>query len=144
VTAATGLALLILGYSGLLTTPDALSNPQIIAWAAFTTSAAVVCFVVPLNGIHGVIAAGKSRRLEAVDRLLGQILGELHVRAERGDVSDASAYNDQIASLLAEREMVARLSTWPWSPVTLRGFGTAVVLPIVLWLVYRVLEQLVG
>ena len=40
--------------------------------------------------------------------------------------------------------MLARVSTWPWSPGTLRGFGTAIVLPIALWLIYRVLDQLVA
>ena len=144
VTAATGLALLALGYIGLATNPDALSNPQVLAWAVLTTAAAVACFVVPLNGIHELIAAEKSRRLEAVERLLGRVLDDLHLRAERGDVSDASAVNDQISSLLAERDVLARVSTWPWSPGTLRGFGTAIVLPIALWLVYRVLDQLVA
>jgi hypothetical protein len=99
---------------------------------------------VPLNGIHELIAAEKSRRLEAVERLLGRVLDDLHQRAERGDVSDASAVNDQISSLLAERDVLARVSTWPWSPGTLRGFGTAIVLPIALWLAYRVLDQLVA
>jgi hypothetical protein len=67
-----------------------------------------------------------------------------HLRAERGDVSDASAVNDQIASLLTEREVLSRASTWPWSPGTLRGFGTAIALPIALWLAYRVLDQLIA
>jgi hypothetical protein len=144
VTAATGLALLALGYVGLTTNPDALSNPQILAWAVLTTVVGVACFFVPLNGIHGLIAAEKSRRLEAVERLLDRVLDDLHLRAERGDVSDASAVNDQITSLLSERDVLARVSTWPWSPGTLRGFGTAIVLPIALWLVYRVLDQLVA
>jgi hypothetical protein len=39
VTAATGLALLALGYTGLATNPDALSNPQVLAWAVLTTVA---------------------------------------------------------------------------------------------------------
>jgi hypothetical protein len=36
---------------------------------------------------------------------------------------------------------VTRASTWPWAPETLRGFVTALVLPIALWLVYRFLDQ---
>jgi hypothetical protein len=144
VTAATGLALLALGYVGVPTTPGSLTNPQVIAWAALTTTAAVVCFVVPLNGIRGLIAAEKSRRLEAINRLLGQALGDLHRRVGQGDRSDATAIKDQVSSLLTERDVVARVSTWPWSPGTLRGFGTAIVLPVVLWLVYRVLERQLG
>jgi hypothetical protein len=141
VTAATGVALLALGYVGVVVTPDALSNPQVTAWAALTTAAAVACFVVPLFGIHGLIVAEKSRRLEAVARLLGQALGDLHDRTDRRVLSDASAVNDQITSLMNERDLLARVSTWPWAPETLRGFATAIVLPIVLWLIYRVLAE---
>jgi len=144
VTAATGLALLALGYGGLATIPDSLSNPQALGWAVLTTVAAVACFFVPLNGIHELIAAEKSRRFEAVDLILDRVLADLHLRAERGDVSDASAINDQISSLLAERDVLGRVSTWPWSPGTLRGFGAAIVLPIALWLVFRVLDQLLA
>jgi hypothetical protein len=143
VTAANGVALLALGYVGLFVTPDSLANPQVTAWAALTTAAAVACFVVPLYGIHGLIAAEKSRRLTAVGRLLGQALGDLHDRTEQRSLADAGAINDEITSLVAERELLTNVSTWPWSPDTLRGFATAIVLPIVLWLVYRLLgEQL--
>jgi hypothetical protein len=143
VTAATGIALLALGYAGVPSNPDALSNPQVIAWAALTTSAAIGCFVAPLLGIQGLIATEKSRRLELVSRLLEQALDDLHRRVEQGDLSDAAAVNDRISSLLAERDVVARTSTWPWAPEILRGFITALVLPVLLWLVYRVLDQAV-
>jgi hypothetical protein len=143
VTAATGVALLAIGYGGLLTNPDAVSNPQVVGWAALTTIAAVASFVVPLYGIHGLIAAEKSRRLETVNRLLDQALADLHRRAEQGDLADADAVNKHISSLLAERDVVARSPTWPWGPETLRGFVTALVLPVALWLVYRFLDQAV-
>jgi hypothetical protein len=141
VTAATGVALLALGYVGVFVSPDALANPQVAAWAALTTAAAAACFVVPLSGIHRLIAAERTRRLEAVSRLLGRAFGDLHGRAEQRDLSDASAVNDQISSLIGERDVLTRVSTWPWSSETLRGFATAIVLPVVLWLIYRVLSQ---
>jgi hypothetical protein len=48
-----------------------------------------------------------------------------------------------MASLLSEREVVAKLSTWPWSSGTFRGIASAVALPILLWFVIRVLERVV-
>jgi hypothetical protein len=98
-------------------------------------------FVVPLFGIHRLIAAEKSRRSEGVNALLDKALGDLHSRVEQGELSDAGAVNSHISSLLAEREVVARTSSWPWAPETLRGFVTAIVLPVGLWMVYRVLDQ---
>jgi hypothetical protein len=144
VTAWTAVALLVLGYGGVLAIPDSVANPQVLAWSALTTVAAVGCFFVPLYRVHGLIAAEKSRRLENVNGLLGRALDGLHRRVEQGDLSDTGAVNDQISSLLAEREVLIRVSTWPWSPGTLRGFSTAIVLPVALWLIYRVLEQLVA
>jgi hypothetical protein len=141
VTAATGVALLALGYIGVLLNPDPLSNPQVIAWSAVTTAAAVACFFGPLFGIRGLIAAEKSRRLETVNRLLDQALSYLHRRVEEGDLADADAVNKDISSLLAERDVLARISTWPWAPETIRGFSAAIVIPIGLWLVFRFLEQ---
>jgi hypothetical protein len=141
VTAATGMVLLALGYGSVLTIPESLSNPQVIAWTTLTTAAAVVCFFGPLLGIRGLIAVERSRRLETVNRLLDQALGDLHRRAEQGDLADADAVNKHIASLLAERDVVTKASTWPWAPETLRGFVTALVLPVLLWLVYRFLDQ---
>jgi hypothetical protein len=90
-----------------------------------------------------VIAAEKSRRLETVGGLLDQALDDLHRRAEQGDLSEADAMNKQVATLLAERDVVSRAPSWPWSPGILRGFVTAIALPIGLWLVYRILGQVV-
>jgi hypothetical protein len=48
---------------------------------------------------------------------------------------------NNIKSLLAARELIARTPTWPWSSGTFRGFSTAVLLPILLWRVLRILER---
>jgi len=41
------------------------------------------------------------------------------------------------------RQQVAAISTWPWRPETLRGVVSALLVPLVIWLVTRVLEALV-
>jgi hypothetical protein len=143
VTASTGVAILALGYIGLVTSPDALANPQTLFWTVLTTVVAVACFFGPLYGMHGSIVAEKARRLETVGQLLDRALGDLHRRVEQGDLSDADAVNKQVATLLAERDALSRAPTWPWSPGTLGGFVTAIALPIGLWIVYRFLGQVV-
>jgi hypothetical protein len=79
-----------------------------------------------------------------VSRRLNDALRDLARRNETNDLSEADAVNKNISSLLAEREVIARSPTWPWSPETLRGFSTALLLPILLWLVFRVLEQVLS
>ena len=45
----------------------------------------------------------------------------------------------------AERQIaiLERIPTWPWQPGTLRGVVTALFLPILLWLITRILERLI-
>jgi hypothetical protein len=39
--------------------------------------------------------------------------------------------------------MLARLPTWPWQANLLRGFVTALLLPILIWFATRLLERAV-
>lgn len=55
----------------------------------------------------------------------------------------SASFNKLLGSLIAEREMLARLPTWPWQAGTVGAFVTALLLPIVLFLVTRALERLV-
>lgn len=53
-----------------------------------------------------------------------------------GDTKDA------IAALMRERELIKSVSTWPWDPRMIRGFASALLLPVFLWLITRLLERL--
>jgi hypothetical protein len=141
VTATSGVVLLAIGYLAVLTNPYASSNPTVIAFLTATTGLAVISFVVPLLGIHDAIVAEKSRRLDAVRVPIGLTLADLHRRVAARDLSDADALDKNLSSLLAEREVLLRVPTWPWAAGTLRGFITALVLPIVIGLVVRILGQ---
>ena len=41
--------------------------------------------------------------------------------------------NDSVVALRAERERIAKASTWPWDPGTLRGVATSFLLPLLTW-----------
>jgi uroporphyrinogen decarboxylase len=77
---------------------------------------------------------------------LAQISGAfLRVQAQAG----AGQYTDELHhidgaldSLLKVRDVVAKAKTWPWEPDALRVVLTAVLLPILIWAVTRVLERL--
>lgn len=48
-----------------------------------------------------------------------------------------------LGALTAQRDLIVRLPTWPWSTAALTRFLSAVLLPIGLWLITRVLERIV-
>ena len=144
VTATTAIILLGIVYLSVLTDPATFTSPTLFAFTIATIPLATACFVVPLYGIHQRIVAEKSARLAAVNGRLDAALRDLDRRADERDLSEADAFNKHLSSLLAQRDVIARAPTWPWAPETLRGFATALVLPIVLWLTFRLLEGQIG
>ena len=140
VTAMTGGILIAFTYVSLLTDPATLTNPALVVPFAFVIPLAVACFVVPLYGINRRLVGEKSRRMMAANRRLEEALADLDRRADSRDLTDADALNKHLSSLLAEREVIARTATWPWAPETVRGFATALILPVVLWLIFRFLD----
>lgn len=143
VTSRSGLLILALAYVSAATDPSTfvLTNPTIFAFVVVATVLAIATFILPLLGTQHRIAKEKADALAEVNSDLKSVLSEVSRRARSGDLTDADAVNKHLASAIAQRDLVARIPTWPWEPTTLRGFVTAVVLPIALWLVFRVLER---
>jgi hypothetical protein len=146
VTARNGLILLGLAYVGAATDPTTfvLDNPALIVFLVLSILVAIAAFVLPLHGMHQRILSEKELLTAEANHDLQLVLTEIGRRARAGDLRDADALNKQLDSLVTRRDVIARVPTWPWDPTTLRGFVTAVLLPIVLWLVYRLLERLIG
>ena len=103
----------------------------------------IVSFASPLRGMHRRLVAEKARLLGASTARMKETLALIHTTVDTKDFGQADQLQKTLTSLLAERDVLAKLPTWPWSPGTLRGFATAAVLPVLLWLVFRVLERLV-
>jgi len=113
------------------------------AWVLTLLVVSVAAFVIPLEGMHARITARK-RDLEAeVGRRLTVTTETIHRAVDAGDLGVADGLDKQLSSLIAERELIEKLPTWPWRPGTLGAFATALVLPVVLWLVTRLLERVV-
>jgi len=70
-------------------------------------------------------------------------MGRILEAVDSNELAKAERLESSLTGLLALREVVSRLATWPWSPGVLRSFGAATILPIVLWLVIRTLERFV-
>ena len=104
---------------------------------------AVASFVLPLRGMHRRLVVEKGRLVAASNARMKETLALIHQTVDTKDFGDADALQKTLTSLLAEREVLAKLATWPWSPGMLRGFATATLLPVGLWLVFRVLDRFV-
>jgi hypothetical protein len=147
-TSRTGIGLLVLVASGLVANPLALQSAAFwTIWAPWLVGVplmAVAIFVGPLYGMHRRLSAEKDAIQRASDERLTAILVELNEATDARDVARAEGLQKLLASQLSQREVYARLPTWPWSTGTLRGFASAMLLPIVLFLVQRYLGEVLA
>jgi hypothetical protein len=140
-TARTGIGLVVLTAYSFLIDPSV--NVLAVGLTALVLVTAAAAFVLPLEGMHHRIVAEKERlQLEANRRLKATLIG-LHQSVDERDLSSSDALNKTLESLQLERDAIARMPTWPWEPGTLRAFVSALLVPLVLWLIIRALERFV-
>lgn len=141
--ARTGMSFLALAYFIAAIRPEVVKNtPVIQAMILAIVPTAIACFVLPLRGMHLRLVEEKDRLLNEANARLETLLARLHARVDGENVADADKIAHQISSVAAEREAISHLSTWPWEATTITGFLTTLVLPVLLWLVQRLLGRL--
>jgi hypothetical protein len=113
------------------------------AWLIPVVLISAAIFVLPLQGMHRQILAEKERLESEVGRRIAATIDDVHAAVDERRREEADGLNKTLATLVVERDLVAKLPTWPWSAGTFWGFASAVLLPIGLWLVTRTLERLV-
>jgi hypothetical protein len=130
----------LLQYAIIVLLPEG-SRPALVLPVAALTVVAVAVFVWPLAGVHRMLAEEKSRQMVAVDQRLKAAIATLYGRVDGGDLEQVDAVGRTITSLKAARDLIDSRPTWPWQPAAVRGLATAILLPIVLWLLQQVLQQ---
>lgn len=103
---------------------------------------AISAFVVPLWGIHRKIVREKKRTLGENSALIENAYSELKHFLETKDYARMDQLKEGISSLFSYRAALEKAPTWPWQPETFRGFLSAVFLPLVIWIVQRLLAPL--
>jgi hypothetical protein len=119
--------------------PAALTVP----WALGCLGIAIAAFVLPMRGMHDLLARRKRAVLDACAERLARVTAAIHEAVDAADVGRADGLSKLQASLIAERELVGRVSTWPWERGQLGAVVSAVVLPIALFVMTRLIERFV-
>jgi hypothetical protein len=104
---------------------------------------AIAFFVLPLRGIHGRLSAEKWRLLGDANARLKLTLDRIHRMVDADDLGRADDLQKTQTALLAERDLYLHISTWPWSPGTFRALASAVMLPIFIGVVLRILSRVI-
>lgn len=147
-TSQTGVVLVLWMSGGVLANPAALDVEGFAAlwlpWLVLTPLVAIIVFVVPLHGMHSRLDAEKDRLETAADGRMHRLLSELDEAIDARATDRVDALDRTIAALRHQREIIGKLHTWPWSTGTVRGFGSALLLPIALFLIQRYLGAALG
>ena len=136
---------LLVGTTVVLADPAA-AGSFLVSWAPYVVApsvVAVIAFVVPLYGTHQRLAAEKVRLADEAEERLKGLLGQVDRDIDARDLGGLDPLDRALSLVLKEREIVAKLPTWPWSVGTARGFVSAILLPLALYLAQRFLSQLV-
>lgn len=115
-----------------------------IAAPVVFTIVGTLTFVWPLWGVHRLLKQEKRQLQHEVATRIESTVQRIHASVDAGELDDADGLNKTLSSLVTERSLLAKISTWPWSPEAPRLLATAVLLPIVLFVVQRVLASRLG
>jgi hypothetical protein len=142
-----GVVFLVLAYYAAGVRPDLiLTNPVGVAMVAVTIACGLAAFVLPLVGLHDRLAAEKRRLVSlADDRLRAAVIAAWdETDGDAGSGTAAEAVGRRLENAQRARGVVGGLSTWPWSAGTVTGFASAVLVPIGVWAITRLLEELLA
>src|SRR5207248_1627716 len=131
-------------YLWIATAPSQITDP---GWFSITLAILLIAgitFVLPLAGMHRMLIEEKVRQHTQLGQRLESALAELHTRMEQGKLEDMHELKAGIDSLISERDMIEKVSTWPWQADTVRLMATALLLPLVLLITQQILSHVLG
>lgn len=134
VTAKTGIAWIIMLSLTLLFFPLQLATMLTLTMYAVQVILAIAAFVLPVWIVHQRLEKEKRRLLAEVNQRVELTLKKLHSSLDEDKLEEVAQINELIIGFNAEREILNKIPTWPWRPGVFTGFISAIVLPILLFL----------
>ena len=139
--ARTAVGVVLIPYATIATTPGVLENPGTVLTGIPLNLLAILVFLSPLLGMQRLLAEEKRKLRDENALQIESTISETNRQVGQGDLTNMSLLKDTMQNLVTQQEVISKLRTWPWQPATLRGLATALLLPIFLWIVQRILER---
>lgn len=139
-----GIGYVFAGYYGLVANAAYQASVLAISIVGLSILMGVACFIVPLWGIHGRLSAEKATLMRGVNLRAQALQEELFHRVDGSTLAGVKDVTDALGGVYATRDQIVKLPTWPWPPQVLRGFISAILLPVVVFILTRLVgSQLV-
>jgi hypothetical protein len=137
-------SLIMLPYGFLFINPNptiTLANPVVLSIYLSISIIAIITFLLPQLGIHRLQNTEQEHLLDEINQRYKATMREFHKRVDSGEFDEANNLNNTLSALRDQRETIHKISTWPWQPETIRWLFTAMVLPLLMWIVQYFLGQ---
>lgn len=141
-TAKAGLIFLFLIYSNSVIAPGSIQVPTALIATIVISILSFAAFVLPLVGVNRRLVAEKKSMLQGVNARLKEAFTRLERDFDNRVMEDMQGLQQAITNLERQRSFIEKIPTWPWQPSTMRGFVSAMLLPILIWVVQQVLERI--
>lgn len=101
-------------------------------------------FVAPLTVINARLSRSKETLLCRIGDDQRHVNELVHQAVGAGSLEKLTELHVAVGVLKEQREVLERLPTWPWLGQTVRGVAPALLLPVVVYVVQRVMGLILG
>jgi len=143
-TAQTGIGWILLLSLTLLTFPLEVAPLPMLAFLLVQTGLSLAAFALPLWFVNQRLVSAKRGMIADLNQRTETTLERLHHAVDSDASKEYESLNHALDGLNAERDILNKISTWPWRQGVFTGFLSAIVLPVVLFLLQMVLGNLLG
>jgi hypothetical protein len=140
-TAKTGLIFLFLIYTNIWVNPESIQLPTAIISITVISILSFLAFIVPLMGINRRLVKEKRGMRREVNHRLKMAFVQADRDFNNLELGEMDELEKTVAIFERQKEFVEKLPTWPWQPATLRGFLSAVTLPLIIWIVQEIVKS---
>jgi hypothetical protein len=105
---------------------------------------AMGAFLLPLRIVNQRLVSAKRGQMAELDQRVKATLARVNKAVDENSLQEVSKLNDALKALTSQREILARIPTWPWRPGLFAGFVSIIVLPLVLILIQFALGRWLG
>jgi hypothetical protein len=140
--ARTAIGLGIIGYGSLISGSQTINPVSGMALGVMTSAGVLLSFFYPLLGIHRRLSEEKERVLGESMTRLERLVAETQGDIDAGRIERAAELRDQTNAVQMQYQMLEKIPTWPWQPETIRVLISALLLPLVLFVVQYVIQQI--
>jgi hypothetical protein len=134
----------IIDLNMLLLTPQLLVTSAFIIVLVLAMMLSLATFLLPLYGIKRRILAEKNRLMAATGQEIEIAYDRLDEAIRSGDSKKLADVRTILDLVHRKKEFIHSIPVWPWNPGTFTALLSAIILPILLGILSRIMQKVLG